>query len=222
MSAMLLLSSADVERLLTPEACIGARRSSAGSPSATCPRWASSACMRPREAFTSRRGSSTRTPRTSRRRSTRTFRRTNLGLWNKIHLKRGVFVGVAISGGGSRAANFGAAMLEELDALGLLDQATAISGVSGGSLPAAYYSLHWKEWRVGVDEALVVLELHKEDFVQEIGERQYEEESDDRGRQGLTGPGMGCRIDGLHPDSPPLTVACLTKPTRYHHLVLDE
>jgi len=113
-------------------------------------------------------------------------------------------------------------MLEELDALGLLDQATAISGVSGGSLPAAYYSLHWKEWRVGVDEALVVLELHKEDFVQEIGERQYEEQSDDRGRQGLTGPGMGCRIDGLHPDSPPLTVACLTKPTRYHHMVLDE
>lgn len=52
-----------------------------------------------------------------------------------------VFVGIAISGGGSRAANFAAAILQELDSLGFLKHATAISAVSGGSLTAAYYGL---------------------------------------------------------------------------------
>lgn len=49
-----------------------------------------------------------------------------------------VFVGVAISGGGSRAANYSAAVLSELDAIGLLGHVDAISSVSGGSLTAAY------------------------------------------------------------------------------------
>ena len=55
---------------------------------------------------------------------------------------RDVFVGVALSGGGSRAANFSAAALLELEALGLLDQATALSSVSGSSLTTAYYGLY--------------------------------------------------------------------------------
>jgi len=54
----------------------------------------------------------------------------------------GVFVGVALSGGGSRAANFAAAALLELEALGLLDRATALSSVSGSSLTTAYYGLY--------------------------------------------------------------------------------
>ncbi len=60
----------------------------------------------------------------------------------------GVFVGVSISGGGSRAASFGAAVLQELDEIGFLKNLTAISGVSGGSIPAAYYSLnrHKPDW----------------------------------------------------------------------------
>ncbi len=51
------------------------------------------------------------------------------------------FIGIAISGGGSRAATFGLATLRELDRLGILDHTSAISSVSGGSLPAAYYAL---------------------------------------------------------------------------------
>ena len=65
-----------------------------------------------------------------------------------------VFIGIAMSGGGSRAANFSAAALLELDRLGLLKHATAISSVSGGSLAAAYYGLYgadrqrWNESRI--------------------------------------------------------------------------
>ena len=53
-----------------------------------------------------------------------------------------VFIGIAMSGGGSRAANFSVAALLELERLGLLQHATAISSVSGGSLAAAYYGLY--------------------------------------------------------------------------------
>ena len=53
-----------------------------------------------------------------------------------------VFVGIALSGGGSRASNFSAAALLELQQLGLLRHATALSSVSGGSLAAAYYGLY--------------------------------------------------------------------------------
>lgn len=54
----------------------------------------------------------------------------------------GMFIGVAISGGGSRAANFGAAVMFELAEVGLLQKADVISSVSGGSIAAAYYALH--------------------------------------------------------------------------------
>src|SRR2546430_10021816 len=69
-------------------------------------------------------------------------------------LPNGVFVGIAISGGGSRAANFSAAVLFELEELGLLQTVSAISSISGGSLTAAYYGLfghdaeRWKRERV--------------------------------------------------------------------------
>lgn len=53
----------------------------------------------------------------------------------------GWFVGLAISGGGLRSANFSAAAMFELQRLGLLDKVDAISSVSGGSLTAAYYCL---------------------------------------------------------------------------------
>ena len=58
-----------------------------------------------------------------------------------VVLDNGVFVGVAISGGGARAANFSAAVLLELERLGFLKHVSAISAVSGGSLTAAYYAL---------------------------------------------------------------------------------
>ena len=51
------------------------------------------------------------------------------------------FLALAISGGGSRAANFGAAVMLELQQRKLLEQVDVISGVSGGTLPAVYYGL---------------------------------------------------------------------------------
>jgi predicted acylesterase/phospholipase RssA len=57
-------------------------------------------------------------------------------------------VGIALSGGGSRAALFGAAGLEALGKLrapqggSVLEQVSYLSSVSGGGLAAAYYALH--------------------------------------------------------------------------------
>jgi len=51
----------------------------------------------------------------------------------------GYFVGIAISGGGSRSANFSAACMFQLQRLGLLQRADYISSVSGGSITGAYY-----------------------------------------------------------------------------------
>lgn len=56
-------------------------------------------------------------------------------------LENGIFIGVGISGGGNRAANFSLAVLEELERHSFLDHLTALSTVSGGSLTAAYYAL---------------------------------------------------------------------------------
>ncbi len=55
------------------------------------------------------------------------------------------FVGVALSGGGSRASVFGAAAMEVLAEAGIMQQATHISSVSGGGFPASYYVLHSPE-----------------------------------------------------------------------------
>jgi len=65
------------------------------------------------------------------------------GSWNLTELesKDDRFVALTISGGGSRAANFGAAVMLELRQRGLLEQVDVISGVSGGTLPAVYYGL---------------------------------------------------------------------------------
>lgn len=54
--------------------------------------------------------------------------------------QRDTFVGLAISGGGSRSATFGLAALEQLQAQGLLESVDAISAVSGGSIPAALFA----------------------------------------------------------------------------------
>ena len=54
------------------------------------------------------------------------------------------FIGIALSGGGSRAANFSAASLEQLEEFGLVSGASAISGVSGGAIAGGYYALHGK------------------------------------------------------------------------------
>lgn len=66
--------------------------------------------------------------------------RATLHLGEK-ELADGRFVGMAFSGGGSRAAVFGAAVMKELDRLGVLQQVDVLSAVSGGALPAASYAL---------------------------------------------------------------------------------
>jgi predicted acylesterase/phospholipase RssA len=62
----------------------------------------------------------------------------------------GYFVGLALSGGGSRSANFSAACMFELERLGILDHVDYISSVSGGSLAGAYYCLSDRQrWNSG-------------------------------------------------------------------------
>jgi predicted acylesterase/phospholipase RssA len=58
----------------------------------------------------------------------------------------GFFVGLALSGGGSRSANFSAACMFQLERLGLLSRVDYISSVSGGSLTGAYYCLARDEY----------------------------------------------------------------------------
>jgi NTE family protein len=60
-----------------------------------------------------------------------------------------VFVGLALSGGGSRSANFSLAVMEQLNEIGLLKHATAISSTSGGGLAGAYYALKGPELNWG-------------------------------------------------------------------------
>jgi len=67
-------------------------------------------------------------------------------IWEPV--SQDTVVGVSLSGGGSRAALFGAGGLEALGQLrapngeSVLEQVDYLSSVSGGGLPAAYYALH--------------------------------------------------------------------------------
>ncbi len=58
----------------------------------------------------------------------------------------GYFVGLALSGGGSRSANFSAACMFQLERFGLLQRVDYLSTVSGGSLAGAYYCLNGEDW----------------------------------------------------------------------------
>lgn len=51
-------------------------------------------------------------------------------------------IGLALSGGGYRAAAYHIGTLRALHRLGVLDKVDVISSVSGGSITAAYYALH--------------------------------------------------------------------------------
>ena len=51
-------------------------------------------------------------------------------------------IGLALSGGGYRAAAYHIGTLRALRKLGILDKVDVISSVSGGSITAAYYALN--------------------------------------------------------------------------------
>lgn len=54
-------------------------------------------------------------------------------------------IGIALSGGGFRASLFHLGVLRRVAELGWLPRVDAISGVSGGSIVAAFAALHWAE-----------------------------------------------------------------------------
>jgi predicted acylesterase/phospholipase RssA len=67
--------------------------------------------------------------------------------------KNEVFVGLALSGGGSRSANFAAACMFQLQRTGLLQHVDYISSVSGGSVAAAYYCTSGQDWNPAAAQA---------------------------------------------------------------------
>lgn len=67
-------------------------------------------------------------------------------------MKNNKRIGVALSGGGYRAAAYHIGTLRALDKLGILKDVDVISSVSGGSILAAYYALHkdnYEEFEAG-------------------------------------------------------------------------
>ena len=65
-------------------------------------------------------------------------------------------IGLALSGGGFRAAAFHLGVFKKLKALGLLENISLLSCVSGGSIAGAFLALNWND----LDKALVDLEKY--------------------------------------------------------------
>ena len=65
---------------------------------------------------------------------------------NIIMTKDGKRIGLALSGGGYRAAAYHIGTLRALHNMGILDKVDVISSVSGGSIIAAYYALHKEDF----------------------------------------------------------------------------
>lgn len=68
-------------------------------------------------------------------------------------------MGLALSGGGSRAAIFAAAGMRELEKAGILERVTHVSSVSGGGFAAAYWAAHPKLAADGFEDMLATLQL---------------------------------------------------------------
>ena len=56
-------------------------------------------------------------------------------------------IGLALSGGGYRAAAYHVGTLRALHKLGILNKVDVISSVSGGSITTAYYALHKDDYQ---------------------------------------------------------------------------
>lgn len=71
---------------------------------------------------------------------------------------KGNKIGLALSGGGYRAAAYHIGTLRTLNKLGILDKVDVISAVSGGSIVAAYYVLHKDNYEVFEDSFIQKLQ----------------------------------------------------------------
>jgi len=69
--------------------------------------------------------------------------------------KEGRKIGIALSGGGYRAAAYHIGTLRTLHKLGVLDKVDVISSVSGGSITAAYYALNKKNGYDAFEKAFI-------------------------------------------------------------------
>ena len=77
--------------------------------------------------------------------------------------KDGKKIGLALSGGGYRAAAYHIGTLRALNRLGILDKVDVISSVSGGSITAAYYALNkdnYKKFETSFIKKLQIGVLH--------------------------------------------------------------
>ncbi|MDQ6735422.1 MAG: patatin-like phospholipase family protein, partial [Nitrospirota bacterium] len=86
----------------------------------------------------------------------------------------GIFIGVALSGGGSRAANFGAATLLELQEKLGVHPIDVVSSVSGGSLPAAYLALDKYPYRSWFRHREIRFAKAYEDEIKDRLQRNYQ------------------------------------------------
>ena len=62
--------------------------------------------------------------------------------FKSISMRNGKRIGLALSGGGYRAATFHLGTLQKLDQMGLLNDVDVLSTISGGSITGAAYCLY--------------------------------------------------------------------------------
>jgi NTE family protein len=91
-----------------------------------------------------------------------------------------LLIAVAFSGGGFRASALAYSVLAELEATPIdwqgrkktmLDEVDFISGVSGGSITAAYYALHGKKIFTSFNEAVLAQDIQAEMFLRSLSPR---------------------------------------------------
>lgn len=115
-------------------------------------------------------------------------------VFQKLDDPSDTLVGIAVSGGGSRAATFAAGVLEELAKLqviddgktkSLLETVTHMSSVSGGSLATAYYALNKPQRNVPVFDGSQFSEQYQKFFETFKGDMQKNFEAPAKLRQVL-------------------------------------
>lgn len=86
----------------------------------------------------------------------------NEKLWDADALHKGPpQLGIALSGGGTRAASFAMGVLAQLDAAGVLQHANAISSVSGGGYSAYFYYSKLLQRRYRISHSFPAFDPHE-------------------------------------------------------------